>query len=370
MNFTTPNIYKILKYQLIILVGIFVVLEGALSWHLYKIIYVQSQIKLSQLNNKISAPLKQPQISCRQRLNGQPCQTIKTNLYPVAVIIDNQFEAWPNYGLSQAKIVYETLVEGGVTRLLAFYTPDLNAQPTAAIEKIGPIRSARPYFVTIAKEYEALLAHAGGSPQALDLIEKLKVHNLEEIAWWGPDYFWRVYSRQAPHNLFTSSKKLAQAAIDWELKDKTPTYRNWQFTPQLVKTNYPIAQKIKIYFSDNPLYNIQYKYNTSTQTYLRYQDKKIQIDALNKQLIQPKNIVIQFVPPEKILDSTGRLKIDLIGHGPALLFRDGIKINGQWKKLKQTSRTIFYDEQNKAIKFKPGLIWIEIVPAEKKIKIN
>ncbi len=367
------SIQGIIKYQLIILVGILIILEGLLIWHLYYISHIKIETTPKNNNYRILNQAKQVNKqtnNCQQHINGMVCQTGKDNLYPVAVSIDNQYEAWPNYGLSQAKLVYETLVEGGVTRFLAFFTPDTEDDLKLSVEKIGPVRSVRPYLVTIAKEYNALLAHAGGSPQALKLIKEIALPNLEEIAWWGPDYFWRVYSRQAPHNLFTSSKKLSQALIDWELSKNKPTYRPWLFSSQRQLTNYPLVKKIKIFFSDNPLYNVNYTYSTTTKTYFRRQGKQKHIDALTNQQIETKNVVIQWIPKEKILDNKGRLKLNLIGTGRALIFINGKEIKGKWEKHNIETRTIFYDSNNNEIEFKPGNIWVEIVPVDKEVKVE
>ncbi len=367
MLFSSNKINLILKYQLFILVGIFIILESLLGYNLYKIINQQQKIQTTKkiTNNENNKTMLDADY---KRIDGSIANNYNKNLWPVAVMIDNHFDAWPNYGLSQANIVYETLVEGNFTRFMAIYTPQKNNNET--ITKIGPIRSARPYFLRLVKELDALYAHSGGSPQALQEIEELDINNLEEIAWWGPDYFWRVYSRQAPHNLFTSNNKLAQAVIDWELAENTPSYKAWKFNDNLENNNYLDAHKIKINFSANDDYDAVYKYNTTTETYFRWQGKQKHIDALTNQQIEANNIIIQFVPKEKILDSEGRIDLKLIGSGKALIFRNGQQIEVKWKKLNINSRTMFYDKNNNEIEFKRGNIWIEIVPKDRKIEIE
>ena len=358
-------ISKIIKYQLILLVGILVLVEGLLIYQFAYICWYDQQpvmtknITINNINNAENL--------ISRRIDGLVVDKGRENLTPVAVTIDNHFDSWPNYGLSGASVVYETCVEGSATRFLAIYTPE---KDSGELAKIGPIRSTRPYFVELAKEYGALLAHSGGSPAGLKRIEELGVSNLEEIAWWGPDYFWRVYSRPAPHNLFTSSDNLAHGVVDWQLKDKMPDYQAWQFNVQIKTNNSETANKIKIKFSAADVYNAAYEYGTTTQSYLRFQGNEKQIDALNNKQLAVQNVVIQFVPQEVVLDNEGRIKLNLIGQGNAWIFRDGLIIRGNWQKSDYNSRTIFYDETGNEIKFKPGNTWIEILPGKKEVIIS
>jgi hypothetical protein len=366
MNFISPKINLMLKYQLIVLVGIFIVLEGLLIYNFYYVInQLNNQAKLSHYR---TSPPAVANDLIKRRIDGVEVEEGKENLYPVAVNIDNHFDSWPNYGLSQASLVYEAPVEGSTTRFLAFYTPDINNP--SEISKIGPVRSTRPYFVELAKEYDALLGHSGGSAEALKRIEELGVNNLEEIAWWGPDYYWRVYSRAEPHNLFTSSHNLAQAVVDWQLAGNLPDYRNWKFNQQIDLTKYTPANEISLDLSQADVYDVSYKYASSTKNYLRWQGDEDHIDALNNQQIGVKNLVVQYIPQKIVLDSEGRIKLNLIGKGEAIIFRDGVKIEGSWRKLDYNSRTIFYNQDGEEIEFRPGNIWIEIIPGKREVNVK
>ena len=364
MRFISPKINLMLKYQLIILVGIFIVLEGFLIYNFYYVInYVNNYVN----NYQISEPTHQGDL-IKRRIDGIQVDEGKENLFPVAVNIDNHFESWPNYGLSQASLVYEIPVEGSATRFLALYTPNIDDREE--ISKIGPIRSTRPYFVELAKEYDALLAHSGGSPEALERIEELEVSNLEEIAWWGPDYYWRVYSRLEPHNLFTSSQNLAQGVVDWELGESVPDYRAWKFNQDIELAEYTAANEILLDLSEADVYDVSYKYSSSTKSYLRWQADEEHIDGLNNQQVGVNNLIVQYIPQKIILDFEGRIKLNLVGRGKAIIFRDGVKIEGSWKKLDYNSRTIFYNEQGDEIEFSPGNLWIEIVPGSREIIVE
>ncbi len=284
----------------------------------------------------------------------------------IAVSIDNQTQARPLYGLNAANIIYEMPIEGKITRFLALF---IKPAKTDA-EKIGPVRSVRPYMVEIAKEYNALLAHAGGSPQALKLIKQLKLHNLEEIAWWGPDYFWRVYSRPAPHNLFTALKKLRQAVKDWKLD--TGLYSktikaNQTNNNGVIKT----AHRVQILFSPQADYQPAFIYQKQGNDYIRYVRANKQIDALDHKPIRADAIIIQFLPEEKIIDKQGRLELNLSGSGKFLLFKDGYYQTGRWSKKDIHSSTVFRTAEGEIIDLKNGLKWwVELVPKDIKVKIN
>ncbi len=340
------------KYQLIILVGIFLLLDAYILCQLYK---SWQHITIADKN---SLPYPNYIISPKKTT-----QTAEKLAYPLVVVIDNHIEARPNYGLSLADIVYEVPVEGEVTRFLAIYN-----QQNTKVDKIGPIRSVRPYMVEIAKEYDGLLAHAGGSPQALELIKQLKVHNLEEISWQGPKYFWRIYSRTAPHNLFTSFKKLLAALSDLNLNKTTTIYRR-QTKPNMKHGQTFPATNIKILFSTNKAYQVTYQYQNETKKYLRLQNQQKQVDELNNKQITIDNLIVQFIPPKKIIDKTGRLKLDLLGQGKAVIFSNGQARLAKWIKTNSEQKTVFYDQTTKEeINFKPGNVWIEVVPQDIKVK--
>jgi len=138
---------------------------------------------------------------------------------PLAVMINNAPAARPQSGLSQADIVYEVLAEGGITRLIGIF------QSQAGIEKIGPIRSIRPYLIRLGESYGGVLVHAGGSPEAYSIIQKQGKQDLDEIGNAGA-FFWRAKDRKAPHNLYSSDEKLREAAakLGYDQQVQVPQY--------------------------------------------------------------------------------------------------------------------------------------------------
>ena len=112
-----------------------------------------------------------------RRIDGVLVQEDESNLYPTAIIIENLTAARPQSGLDKAQIVYEALAEGGITRFLAIYARG----HTAEVPQIGPVRSARPYYIDWVEELGAMFVHIGGSPQALTEINKRDIFDLNQF---------------------------------------------------------------------------------------------------------------------------------------------------------------------------------------------
>lgn len=321
--------------------------------------------RLDQKIGTLISEITNEKNSCKftRRLDGVCVNKEAKNLWPVAIMIDNHPDAWPQFGIAQANLVYNTLVEGGHTRLMAIFAGQ------EKIEKIGPVRSARPYYLIWAAELNAIYGHSGGSPEALEKIKEWQILDWNEITSYGPEYFERDYNYETPHNLFTSNEKIAQARVDWELSDKIPEYTPWQFKTNATSTT-EVTTIIKIDYTSGSLFDVWYEYNTSTQKYLRFQNEDPYLDGLTEEQVGVKNLIIQIVPEEEHLDAEDRLHIDTLGEGKAIIFYNGKMVQGSWKKKFLEERTIFYDDQNQEIVFEPGNIWVEVVPETREVKIN
>ncbi len=283
---------------------------------------------------------------------------IKHEKFPVAIIIDNLSSSWPLVGLSHALVVYEAPVEADITRLLAVFNQDSWPQ------KIGPIRSARPYFADWADEYYGLFIHAGGSPRVLSNIKSglYGFYNLDEVSGDGI-YFWRDARKSRPHNLYILPESIEQAIekknwplivndnfLEWENKEKF-VFLESEINSSIIKIDYKEP--------------VIWQFDKSMNSYFRYQNNKPFVDEGNGQ-IRSSNVVIQKTEI-KILDEIGRRSIKTVGQGDALIFQNGQVIKGTWVKSQMTNRTFFYDQQGEKIKFLPGSIWIEIVGENHKI---
>lgn len=287
-------------------------------------------------------------------LNGQMVSQEVAEQRPVAVVIDNQPDARPQAGLSEADIVYETLAEGGITRFLALYQ-------TKASKNVGPIRSARIYFNELAEEWSALYAHVGGNSDALDA---LKQNTYEHIAnadqFFFDSYFHRINARKAPHNAYTSIDTLYELSRHegWDLK--TTPVPGWKYALTTIQTTLP--QRIFIPFS-TPEYAVLYTYNPKENLYLRSVAGKATLDANTGAPLKPSNVIIQFaaVHPTKT-DTLGSLSFNLDASGKAVGMSGGTSTQGRWEKT--DGHTKFIDASGKEMELNPGQTWIEIVPIE------
>lgn len=275
----------------------------------------------------------------------------KTQLY--AVMIDNFSTARPQAGLSNASLVYEAPAEGGVTRYLAIFAPD------SAPAEIGPVRSARSYFLNWAKELGAIYVHVGGSPEALELAKNLGTNDLNEF--YKGSYFWRSNDRSAPHNVLTSGEKLTGYQ---KLKSENVLeFATWQFKDAATSTT-SVASQINIKYSDG--YNVYWQYQPETNSYLRYLDGTAHVDASGTN-ISAKNIVIH-LSSFKVTDDKLRLEMSSSLSGKALLCQDGVCSMGNFKKNSPSSRAKYYNKNGEEFIFNAGQTWIEVVEDLQNIK--
>jgi len=291
-------------------------------------------------------------------IDGTIASKENKNLMPIAIMIENHIDSRPQFGLSKASVVYEVLTEATITRFLAIY--DLSEN----IEKIGPVRSARSYFVDLAGEYGALYVHCGGSPEA---VSRLKydnfVINLDEFFGYNSGYFYRDNNKYAPHNLFTSSDLLSEAKLHYQLNEDI-NLATWNFKDGLSEGDQP--KEIKINYSQTSSHQVAWKYDPNINKYERWQNNSRHVDN-DGTIIEADNVIIQFANTY-IVDEVGRKRIDLIGEGRLVVFRDGVVIEGNWKREDAYSRTFFYDFEGDEIELNRGKIWIQVVPTDMEIE--
>ncbi len=292
----------------------------------------------------------------RRYIDGVYVEKGEENFYPVAIMIDNHIDARPPCALSRANLVFEAEAEGGITRYLAFFAGGDD------LDKIGPIRSARPYFIDWAKEFSALYTHVGGSPEALVKMSRDNVFHLNEF--YNGDYFWRDKERDRPHNVFTSSELLNKYLLK---KKKTEgRYFPWFYKDDAGAMSRGDDKLIKINYS-LPGYVVAWKYDKVDNFYTRYLDDKEHKDAKGN-FIKAKNVLIE-VAKAKETDAKLRLKMHTIGEGEAYICLDGFCKKGIWKKKNAGSRTRFYVDGDE-VKLNAGTTWVEVVRPEIEVEIE
>lgn len=281
----------------------------------------------------------------------------------IAVMIDNHKGAWPQAGLNQAYLVYEIIVEGGETRLMPVFKG-------VSLDKIGPVRSSRHYFLDYALENEAIYVHYGWSPQAESDIKTLKVNNLNGITQSSTD-FWRVKDKKAPHNAVTSTKNILKMAENkgYKTQSNTKSVLNYQAS-EVELTEGVEANHIVIPYSK--LHTVSYTYDQASKKYIRYARNVKQTDWTTKEDIATKNIIITFAENYTLNDSENKDRQGLknIGDKKGYYITNGKAIEIVCSKSSRTSKTIYKDLQGNEIKVNDGNTFIQICPIDANVVIE
>lgn len=309
-----------------------------------------SGIITAELENKASGNKSEINYEnlTRRLIDGKYVEKGAENFYPLAFMIDNHADARPQSGLDKAQLVIEAEAEGGITRYLAVFAAN------EELPEIGPIRSARPYFVDWAKELSAVYVHVGGSPDAL--AKMIKENTLHINEFYDGEYFWRGDNFLAPHNVYTSAEKMAQFLSKKELS--TGKFLAWKFKDDVEKENQGTTTLIAIDYI-LPEYKVVWRYDSENNSYVRELGGKKHLSAAGAE-ISAKNLIIQYVNSEAVDDEL-RQVFEHIGEGQAVLCLDGYCREGKWKKKSAEARTRFYNSDDNEFEFNAGNIWIQVV---------
>lgn len=278
---------------------------------------------------------------------------------PYAVMIDNVDGARPQSGLQSAYMVYEITVEGGLTRLLALFKD-------ANLDMVGPVRSARHYFLDYVWENDAIFVHHGWSPQAQSDIETFEVQNLNGLS--NPsNMFWREKTKVSPHNSFTNTAKMEKAATAKKYRMTSNKYQilNYSATPVDLTTYDSVkdANNISIKYSNSA--KITYKYDEAKKVYLRSHNGNKHIDYLTKEQLKVKNIIILNGVTVKAIagDTKGRINLSNVGNGSGYYITEGKAIKITWSKSGRDAKTIYRDENNQILEVNDGNTFVQLQPS-------
>lgn len=287
----------------------------------------------------------------------------KGNDRPIAVMIDNHKGAMPQAGLNDAYLVYEMIVEGGESRLMALFKG-------VNLEKIGPVRSSRHYFLDYALENDAIYVHFGWSPQAQSDITKLGVNNINGINESSTS-FWRTKDKYAPHNVATSTEKILEIANRKGYNTTSGKKSVLHYTVDEVELKNSIeANKITIPYSDHNV--VTYEYDSTTKRYIRYSRDTKQIDWTTKETVTTKNIIIVTCENTTLKDNEnkGRQTLDNIKTLEGYYITNGKAIEIIGEKSTRAGQTVYKDRQGNEIDVNDGNTFIQICPIDSEIKIE
>jgi len=259
----------------------------------------------------------------------------------VTVKIDNTQVAQPHYGIEQADVVYEEVVEYGITRLAAIFN-------SHAPDRVGPVRSVRLTDQLIVSPLRGVFAYSGGAPYAIDSINIAPVTQLDETRA-GPMMF-RDLGRPAPHNLYAHVDQMYSRCTD-----PTPpalfTYR----PPAQRPAGGPVAS-MTVGFDHG--YAVTWTWDRSSRIWKRAIFGTGEIAASGVQLWTT-NIVVLFTP---YVGGVGALGAEaaLTGGGTAWVFTDGRVNKGTWWHPDRTKPAQLLDSSRHRIPLTPGPTWVEL----------
>lgn len=292
----------------------------------------------------------------------------ESNTRSFAVMINNHPQARLHHaGLQDAYIIYEIIVEGGLTRYLAVFKDQTTT-------KIGSVRSARHYFLDYALENDAIYVHWGWSPQAQSDISSLGINNINGLAYEGK-YFYRDKSLNVSteHTGFTTMEMLNNAAskLKYRTTSDSKTLLNYQVNPIDLSTNEnaQICNNLTIRYSNSV--TDKYVYDSNTQTYKRYVNDKAHIDDVTKNQYTFKNIITYQVDNTNISgDNKGRQELSNIGSGEGYYISNGYAIKIKWSKESRSAKTVYTKLDGTPLEVNDGNTFIQIQPKNQKLTIS
>ncbi len=315
---------------------------------------------------------------------------------PIVAIIENHLDSRPQSGLSVADVVYEIVAEGGITRFLAVFYCGIADNNYI----IGQIRSARVYFINYALEYgnNPIFVHWGGANNICnncpggvkpkgDIDPRVDAYKqLERIGWVNgrfgndmngatntgyPALFTDDRRMHLPteHQKVGSTDKIYEEATkrgyDYEDSDGNAWDENfvkWKFKDGTANQN-PEASEISFNFWDSMSgYDVMWRYDSNTNSYLRFNGGQPHKDLENDTQISAKNIAVLYVKEEGPVDREHHMLYTVTGEGEAYLFQDGKVIEGTWEKDDAEARLKIFDDSGDEVEFVKGKIWIEVLP--------
>ena len=283
---------------------------------------------------------------------------------PVAVMINNNHQAWPHAGLADAYITYEIIAEGGITRLMAIFKDKDTS-------KIGSVRSSRPYFLDYALENDAIYVHFGWSEDARLDIKSLGIDNINGLT--DENAFWRDTSlkKAREHTAFTSMEKINKYADDKGYRRDTDKDLLLNYSVDEIDLSKAIGaiKADKVFMRYSNYTNSSYEYDNEKMVYKRFMSGRSHVDAITGMQYTYKNIIITPIKNQSY-DNYGRQKLNNIGSGDGYYITNGYAIPITWSKASRSSQTIYKNINSEEIKVNDGNTFIQITPIGQEIKIE
>ncbi|MBO6149355.1 MAG: DUF3048 domain-containing protein [Lachnospiraceae bacterium] len=295
----------------------------------------------------------------RSYLSGKWVDKEKGERRPVAIMLNNIKEAQPMSGVSRADVLYECVVEGGLTRMMGLF------EDYDDLDKIGSVRSCRNYFVYYALEFDAIYCHYGQSAYAMPLLKQDFVDNLSGLSSEGDIVYYRSTDRVAPHNAYASAKGIKKGI---EVMGYDPKYRpgyRGKFTFAYDgETIVPDSADSYSAVHVEPGYLINkpwFEYNADDGKYYRYEYEEPQIDGETEEQLAVDNIILQYSSWERV-DDKDYLGFDCHMGGMMTYVTHGKARDGIWMRFDGDEGAVrYFDSEGKEIVLNQGKTWVLII---------
>ena len=284
---------------------------------------------------------------------------------PYAIMFNNISYASPQSGTGEADIIYECMVEGGITRMMGIYG-DLTDKDGNLLKRLGSVRSARHYYVSFAHCFDAIYVHYGETKYATKRIKNLGIDNLSGLTGIGNTVYYRDNSIKAPHNAFASGEGILKGTE--KLKYRTDYKDGFDGVFKFAKKdrNLKSDQKVNKVTTKFSNYTSPYfVYDKESKTYGRYQFGGKHIDATTGEQLTYKNVIVQFVK-EWNIDKNGYQTMDIENaSGAGYYITNGKAIPIKWKENESKKSLSFYTEDDKELKLNPGKTFVSVFPNDR-----
>lgn len=270
----------------------------------------------------------------------------------IMVMINNHAHARPQSGLHLADVVVEILAEGEISRFAAFYYDHQEGV-------VGPVRSVRDYYLDLAEGAGAVVAHAGGSPSALDRIRRENSPSIDGVHQ-DEKYFTRVSFRKSPHNLYADLDVLKQVAAEKNFPDYDGK-QAYRFSGSAATAQGQPAEKVDLIY--HKLYKAGYQYDRASKAYIRYTEGEQQIDRETKTPLSMQNVLVVFAK-HQVIDYVGHRDVKITGSGKGYLLQQGKAAAIEWKFR---NGWIVPYSNGKEITLLPGKTWVNVLPETGKV---
>lgn len=294
------------------------------------------------------------------------------NERPIAFMIDNNTNAQPQASLNSTYMVYEIIVEGNESRLMALFKGQ-------DCDSVGPIRSSRHYFLDYAMENDAIYAHLGMSPQADEQMKTFGINNINGQAYdtgaarTATSLYWRATHKKAPHNAYTNIPSIKQIAQSkgYSLTSEQDSVLNYvEKEVVLDGENAQVANTITIPYSSG--HKVRYEYDEETGRYTRYSKGRLMKDEVTGEKVTTKNLIVTFAENYTLNDgeNKGRQDVVTVGSLDGYYITNGKAIKIKCNKESRSAQTQYVDLEGNKIEVNDGNTWVNICPIDANVTIT